>query len=63
MLPSSAKLPALPVTTHVFPFSDGLTLIAAASMNGGNALDAFLSVSKSILAVWAEGIESSSKLF
>ncbi|RCN39139.1 carbohydrate kinase, FGGY family protein [Ancylostoma caninum] len=43
VLPSTAKLPALPVTTHVFPFSDGLTLIAAASMNGGNALDAFLS--------------------
>ncbi|EYC32280.1 hypothetical protein Y032_0003g1494 [Ancylostoma ceylanicum] len=43
VLPSTAKLPTLPVTTHVFPFSDGLTLIAAASMNGGNALDAFLS--------------------
>ncbi|KAJ1373925.1 hypothetical protein KIN20_036486 [Parelaphostrongylus tenuis] len=39
----TVKLPALPVTTHVFPFSTGLTLVAAASMNGGNALDDFLS--------------------
>uniref|UniRef100_A0A158PB67 FGGY_N domain-containing protein n=1 Tax=Angiostrongylus cantonensis TaxID=6313 RepID=A0A158PB67_ANGCA len=38
------KLPTLPVTTHVFPFSKGLTLVATASMNGGNALDAILSV-------------------
>ncbi|VDM63448.1 unnamed protein product, partial [Angiostrongylus costaricensis] len=41
------KLPTLPITTHVFPFSKGLTLVAAASMNGGNALDAILSVPSS----------------
>ncbi|PIO73245.1 hypothetical protein TELCIR_04781, partial [Teladorsagia circumcincta] len=35
-------LPAMPITTHIFPFTDGLTLLAAASMNGGNALDAFI---------------------
>ncbi|KAK6740584.1 hypothetical protein RB195_008811 [Necator americanus] len=43
VLPNTVKLPPLPVTTHIFTFSDELTLVAAASMNGGNALDAFLS--------------------
>ncbi|VDO62164.1 unnamed protein product, partial [Heligmosomoides polygyrus] len=43
----SAKLPAMPITTHIFPFTDDLTLLAAASMNGGNAIDAFVEVSKS----------------
>lgn len=38
----SAKLPAMPITTHIFPFTDDLTLLAAASMNGGNAIDAFV---------------------
>ncbi|VDN21749.1 unnamed protein product [Cylicostephanus goldi] len=44
VLPDDAELPKLPVTTHVFPFAKGLTLVAAASMNGGNTLDAFLAM-------------------
>ncbi|KAK6058364.1 hypothetical protein COOONC_04065 [Cooperia oncophora] len=39
---NSVPLPKMPITTHIFPFTDGLTLLAAASMNGGNALDAFI---------------------
>ncbi|CAJ0599462.1 unnamed protein product [Cylicocyclus nassatus] len=44
VLPDDVELPDLPVTTHVFPFAKGLTLVAAASMNGGNTLDAFLAM-------------------
>ncbi|KAK5973495.1 Carbohydrate kinase FGGY family protein [Trichostrongylus colubriformis] len=39
---NSIALPVMPITTHIFPFTDGLTLLAAASMNGGNTLDAFI---------------------
>ncbi|VDO27007.1 unnamed protein product [Haemonchus placei] len=49
VLSNSLSLPTMPITTHIFPFTEGLTLLAAASMNGGNTLDAFISVSSSQL--------------
>ncbi|WKX99044.1 hypothetical protein Q1695_014149 [Nippostrongylus brasiliensis] len=42
VMSNAVKLPKMPITTHIFPFTKDLILVAAASMNGGNALDAFL---------------------
>ncbi|XGW16768.1 hypothetical protein V3C99_001868 [Haemonchus contortus] len=42
VLSNSLSLPTMPITTHIFPFTEGLSLLAAASMNGGNTLDAFI---------------------